>query len=410
MKTTLLFGEKTQNSAKVFTNVIDEATENQVREIVDMAIYRDSKIRIMPDCHAGKGAVIGTTMTITDKITPNLVGVDIGCGVLVVKLKNKDVDLEKFDLTIKERIPHGSNNHLKIKSLTARMFELARGNGYFKNDFVYNNFNIEHILKAMGTLGGGNHFIELAKDSNDSIYLLIHTGSRSIGAQVAKHYQKLAIQNMKKFNAQEIVDKLKSEGRHKEIHTELTKAKEKFKLQTFNKDLAYLEGEQMNDYINDLKLAQQFAVLNRLAIASVIMARCNLKSEDSFDTPHNYLDTDRMILRKGAQGAEAGQQVIIPINMRDGSILAVGKGNKDWNYSAPHGAGRILSRTKAKQQLNLDDFKNTMQGIYTTTVGEDTLDEAPDAYKNINDIIDNIGDTVEIKEILKPIYNFKAAE
>jgi RNA-splicing ligase RtcB len=349
---------------KVYAETFEQEANNQIEELCNFEPYLNSKIRIMPDAHAGKGCTVGTTMTITDKITPNLVGVDIGCGMNVIRLCESHVDLQRLDEYIKKYIPSGFNVHTEAR--TYHPFE-----GLLCRDFV----NIERARLSIGTLGGGNHFIEINKsEKTGHLYLVIHTGSRNLGKGVCDYYQKIAMQN----------------------HPEL------------NRDLAYLEGSDFENYINDMRFTQTFAVENRSIMAADIMADNNLEIDDCFESIHNYIDFDRMILRKGAVSAELGQDLIIPINMRDGSLLCVGKGNPDWNYSAPHGAGRLMSRSKAKKTLNLDDFSNSMDGIYTTSVCTETLDEAPMAYKPMDEIIRCIADTVEVIDIIKPIYNFKA--
>lgn len=357
------------NTAKVFTNNLEDEARAQIQELCDQEFTQGSKIRIMPDVHSGAGCVIGTTMTITDKVVPNLVGVDIGCGMYTVKLGRIDLDLEKLDRTINRSIPagfkirktrHRYSTDIKLEDLKCRR-----------------HVDIERGYLSIGTLGGGNHFIEVNQDSEGSLYLVIHSGSRNIGLQVAEYYQKLAHQ------------KLKGKG-------------------NIPRDLAYLEGQDFQDYLHDMGLMQRYAELNRQAMADVILAAMDLKVIDAFTTIHNYIDLKRMILRKGSISAQKGERVLIPINMRDGSILAVGKGNPDWNYSAPHGAGRLLSRTQARKQLSLSEFRDEMAGVYSTSIGKSTLDEAPMAYKPIDEILANIHDAADVIDILKPIYNFKA--
>lgn len=385
------------NTAKVYTDNIDSETIGQVIELCNQEFAKDSIIRIMPDTHAGKGCVIGTTMTIKDKVVPNLVGVDIGCGMFTVKLAEETIDFEKLDKVIREHIPCGFNTREHKHSF----------NKYINLD---NLKCFEYIDKtraklSIGTLGGGNHFIEINKDKNNDLYLVIHSGSRNLGNQVAKHYQNLAIKDhsVDKKIKEELIAKLKKERREKDIEKEIRKLPTK----TFNKDLAYLEGENFLNYIHDMQITQTYAKLNREAIAQVILEKMKLESVETFTTVHNYISED-MILRKGSISAKEGEKVLIPINMRDGSIVAIGKGNPDWNYSAPHGAGRILSRGKAKETLSLDEFKEEMKEVWTTSVGQRTLDESPMAYKPIEEIIENINDAVEVIEIIRPLYNFKA--
>lgn len=388
------------NTAKVFTEVIEETAIGQIIELCNQKFIAGETIRIMPDVHAGAGCTIGTTMTITDKIVPNLVGVDIGCGMHVVKLKEKHIELQKLDEIIREFIPSGFN-------VRGTVHDYAKYVNLGNLRCIKGLNNLDRIYQSLGTLGGGNHFIEVNKDSEGNLYLVIHSGSRNLGKQVAEYYQNLAIEKLSS-NLEEkkaIIAKLKAEGRQSEIEAEL----KKLKRPVINKALAYLEGKDFDDYIHDMRITQGFATWNRKAMVQVILKEMKLKAEDAFTTIHNYIDTDNMILRKGAVSAQAGEILLIPINMRDGSLLCKGKGNAEWNYSAPHGAGRLMSRSVAKESFTVDEFKKQMDGIYTTSVGQGTLDECPMAYKGIDDIVNNIGDTVEILDILKPIYNFKAS-
>lgn len=387
------------STAKVFTDNVEETAISQIIELCNQEFVKDSKIRIMPDVHAGAGCTIGTTTTIKDKIVPNLVGVDIGCGMYVVKLKDKEIDLKQLDYIINTYIPSGFNIREKEH----------RFNFHFNYNELKckNNIDLQRAKLSIGTLGGGNHFIEVNKDSHGNLYLVIHTGSRYLGKQVAEYYQN---KGYKKLNdnhneIQQIVNKLKSEGREKDIQSTI----EKLKPQNFIKSLAWVEGEYFADYLNDMSIVQHYATLNRMAIAEEILDNINLKWISHFETIHNYIDLNTMILRKGAVSAKKNEELIIPINMRDGSLICIGKGNKDWNYSAPHGAGRLMSRSKAKENINLNDFKESMNGIYSTSVNQSTLDESPMVYKPMQEIIDNIKDTVEIVDTIKPIYNFKAS-
>ena len=382
------------NEIKVFAKTVDDVTINQIKTLGNFDAYKDSKIRIMPDCHAGAGCVIGTTIKIKDKITPNLVGVDIGCGMLTIKLVETEIDLENLDYIINNFIPNGFNIHDKQKA----DFDFDR--------LIAKNLNIDRAKLSIGSLGGGNHFIEVAKNYLNELFLVIHSGSRNIGGMVAKRYQDIAIESLTD-NSEEIntlVSKLKSEGRHREIGDEIKKIKKII----INKDLAYLTGDNFNDYMHDMNIMQEYASLNRRTIANIILSEANLTENMSFETVHNYIDFHSMVLRKGAVSAANGELLLIPINMRDGSILAVGKGNDDWNCSAPHGAGRLMGRRQAHKDLDLSVFKHQMRDVYSTSVMSETLDEAPDAYKSIEEIIDMIGDTVSIVDILKPIYNFKS--
>ena len=389
------------NTAKVFTDIIDNVAKEQIKTLCNQAFAENSQIRIMPDVHAGIGCTIGTTMTIKDKIVPNLVGVDIGCGMSTYTLKEKDIDLQKLDKFIHSNIPAG---------MTVRKTQ----HEYIKNIDLDNlrciaKINKERAVYSLGSLGGGNHFIELDKDDEDNIYLVIHSGSRYLGKQVAEYYQNAAVKRLSdNSNSQqkEIIAKLKKEGRSSEIQKIL---KEQIVLNT-PKSLAYVEHELFADYIYDMTIVQKYAVYNRMAIAESIIKAMDLHIADSFTTIHNYIDTDAMILRKGSVSAQKGERLIIPINMKEGSLICIGKGNPDWNFSAPHGAGRLYSRIQAKQTFNVEEFKNAMQGIYTTSINQDTLDECPMAYKNMDDIVKNITPTAEIIKIIKPIYNFKASE
>lgn len=381
---------------KIYAETFEHEAYEQVKELVNSVAYQNSKVRIMPDAHAGAGCTIGTTMTISDKITPNLVGVDIGCGMLTVKLKEKEIDLEMLDRVIREYVPNGKDVHAKASKALD-----------FKKLHCYKYVNADRAALSIGTLGGGNHFIEVSKSSSsDDLYLIIHSGSRNLGLGVCKYYQNLAIESLSKQKGESkiLIEKLKKEGRHKEIEVELKKLGEK----TINKDLAYLSGEDFKNYLDDMQFTQQFAILNRLTIANAILKNAGLTKESSFETIHNYIEFKKMILRKGAVSAEEGEQLLIPINMRDGSLLCIGKGNDDWNYSAPHGAGRLFSRSKAKEVIDIDDFKTSMKDVYTTCVNQSTLDEAPQAYKSIDEILSAVKDTVHVIDILKPIYNFKS--
>ncbi|GIN84341.1 RNA-splicing ligase RtcB [Heyndrickxia sporothermodurans] len=385
--------------AKIFTDVVDESAVQQIQELCDQEFLKDVTIRVMPDVHAGKGCTIGTTIKIKDKVVPNLVGVDVGCGVLTVQLKERDIDFARLDRVIREYVPSGQSIHEDLRNVNIE----------YLNDFKMKNILSEaKFNKSLGTLGGGNHYIEVSKDEEGKLYLSIHTGSRYVGSTIANYYQKLAFQELKRIDISHIIERLKSEGRHREIEITIKKLNESNP--KIKKELAYLEGKYFNHYIHDMKLAQKYAVNNRQEIANIIITHMNLNKEDEFDTIHNYIDTENMILRKGAVSAQKGERLIIPINMRDGSIIATGKGNPDWNYSAPHGAGRVLSRSMARKQLELNDYQNTMKNVWTTSVSTETIDEAPMAYKRMEDILDNIGDTVEIKKIIQPVYNFKAAE
>ncbi|MBR1431696.1 RtcB family protein [Ruminococcus sp.] len=392
------------NSAKVFTDNIEQDAIAQIIAFCSQPMSEGAQIRIMPDVHAGAGCTIGTTMTITDKVIPNLVGVDIGCGMETVRLKEKHIELQKLDKLIYEKIPSG----FAIREKPHRYGEKID----LTELYCYKHIDPLRAEKSIGTLGGGNHFIEADKGEDGSIYIVIHSGSRHLGVETAKFYQNEAYRRLNKSSdkeAAELIARLKAEGREKQIQSELKKLANT-KTTDVPKHLAYCEGELFEQYIHDMKIVQKFAMLNRQAMMDEIIKGMHLHVEEQFTTIHNYIDTDTMILRKGAVSAQAGEKLIIPINMRDGSLICTGKGNGDWNCSAPHGAGRLMSRSQAKQSFTVSEFKKQMAGIYTTSVNAQTLDECPMAYKSMEDIVDNIGDTVEINEVITPIYNFKAGE
>lgn len=397
------------NEAVVYTNLVDEATKKQVERLLNQEFTEGMQIRIMPDCHAGTGCVVGTTMTIQNKIVPNLVGVDIGCGMLCVNLGQLDLDLEQLDNFIRENIPAGMNVNENITETESRIEDLR----------CYEKLkNKTYLKQSIGSLGGGNHFIEVDIANDGTKYLIIHSGSRNLGTQVAAIYQNKAIEyhTNKLFNKREeinkVIEEYKKEGRQKEIQTRI-KEIEKMEIQLdIPEELCYLEGQLFDDYIYDMDVSQKFAVENRKEMANRILKYLglDLSKVEYFETIHNYINMKDMILRKGAISAYEDEMVLIPINMRDGCILAKGKSNPDYNYSAPHGAGRILSRHTAAQKIALEDYIESMKGIYTTSVNKKTIDESPFAYKPIESIIENIGDTVDIIEVIKPIYNFKASE
>lgn len=391
-------------TAKIFTDLVEEKALDQISTLLDQEFISDSKIRIMPDVHAGAGCTIGTTMTIRDKCCPNLVGVDIGCGMLTIMLgKPSNVDLVMLDQIIRTDIPSGFNirDEAHDYALCTRIEDLK----------CREHVNLERAERSIGTLGGGNHFIELDQDDEGTLYLVIHSGSRHLGLEVAGYYQRLAEEQLggsDKDRLKELVESMKAQGRYSEIADELKRVKSS--TVKIPKDLAYVSGHLFRDYIHDMKIVQDYASWNREAIADTILAGMCWGKIDIFETVHNYIDTNDMILRKGAVSAHRGEKLLIPINMRDGSLICEGKGNPDWNYSAPHGAGRLMSRSEAKKIFSLDEFANSMSGIYTTSVGSETLDECPMAYKPMESIINNITDTVEIKKIIRPVYNFKAGE
>lgn len=386
-------------SAKIFTNNIDEKVSNQINQMLESPVAINANMRIMPDVHFGAGCVIGTTMKIVDKVVPNFVGVDIGCGVLVQKIGRTDIDLERLDKVVRKNIPSGFEIRNREHPLAScvNLDDLICKDGLKK----FNRFSL-----GIGTLGGGNHFIEIASDENGDNYLIIHTGSRNLGKQVADYYQQKAYEELKNntITKDEIIAQLCHLGREQDIERTLKSVA----IPKIDKAMAYCEGELMQDYLHDMIICQKYASINRMAIASTIGIGMRWSVVNEFETVHNYIDMDSMILRKGAVSAKSGESLIIPMNMMNGSLLCVGKGNPEWNYSAPHGAGRIMSRTVARKTISIDDFKNSMNGIFTTCVNNDTIDEAPMAYKPMQEIIDNIGDTVNIIGIIKPIYNFKA--
>lgn len=391
------------NTAKVFTDIIDEDSIRQVYELCNQSFAEGAKIRMMPDVHAGAGCVIGTTMTITDRVVPNMVGVDIGCGMETVRIKGRKLEVEQLDKLIKFNVPSGFD----IREKQHRYAEKAR----LEELRCAEQVNLDRAYRSLGTLGGGNHFIEADK-GEDGIYIVIHSGSRHLGVEVAKFYQKRAIEELKHSgddDVRKLIDEMKLQGREKEIEGAVREHNSQAK-KAVPDHLAYVYGAAFDDYIHDMKIVQEFAMLNRKAMMDEIVRGMKLKVEDEFTTIHNYIDTEKMIVRKGSVSAQSGERLIIPINMRDGSLICVGKGNDDWNCSAPHGAGRLFSRSQAKQNFTVSEYKKQMSGIYSTTINQSTLDECPMAYKSMDDIVKNIGDTVEITEVIKPIYNFKAGE
>ena len=386
--------------AKVFTDVVDQESISQVISLLNQPYAQGSRVRMMPDIHAGAGCTVGTTMTIGDKICPNLVGVDIGCGMETVILKDKHMELQKLDKLIRSEIPSGfairQKPHRFAGEINLQQLRCAK------------HVDLLRAEKSIGTLGGGNHFIEANRDQEGRLYLVIHSGSRRLGLEIANYYQEAGFRalNDRKSEVEDTIARLKEQGREREIETVL----QDLKARPVNipRPLAYLEGWLLEDYLHDMAIAQRFADLNRKAMMDTILKGMGLKAADRFTTIHNYIDLEAGILRKGAVSARAGERLLIPINMRDGSLICTGKGNEDWNCSAPHGAGRLMSRSQAKQSFTVNEFKKQMQGIYTTSVGQATLDECPMAYKSMADIVDNIGPTADIERVIKPIYNFKA--
>lgn len=394
---------------KIFADLVETEAVAQINKLIEQDAFKDCKIRVMPDVHTGVGCVIGFTADLGEKVIPNIVGVDIGCGMLTVDLGKQDIDLGKIDNIIRNNIPYGKNVH------EGRLVKFDK----LKELHCYRDLkDTKRIEKSVGTLGGGNHFIEIDVDDNGNKYLIIHSGSRNLGNQVALYYQNLAIDLIsgkdELFAKQkELIEEYKSSGRKKEIQSAIKEMNKEFQSKELNipKELCYLEGEYREKYLHDMKICQEYASLNRRHMASLILDNyTNLKAGDSFETVHNYIDHKSNIVRKGAISAKKGEKLLIPINMKDGCILGIGKGNEDWNFSAPHGAGRLMSRTKAKELLNIEEYQSSMSGIYSTCVNKSTIDESPMAYKPIESIIDNIKDTVEIISVIKPIYNFKASE
>ena len=392
------------NTAVCYATVIEDMAIEQIRRMCDYALTEGSRIRIMPDVHAGAGCTVGTTMTVTDKACPNIVGVDIGCGIYTVHLQETDIDFERMDRAA-HMIPSGMNvwdgrkAHFDLTQLTC--YRSLKDAG--------------RMERSLGTLGGGNHFIEVDRASDGSFYLVIHSGSRNLGKQVAEWHQNRAVDLHMGKDAffrerDEIIRTYKEQGRRSEIQQKLKEMERAFEGQVLSvpPDICWLTGTYLADYLHDVEICQRFARVNRELMAEILLRETGLTAVDAFHTIHNYIDTDEMILRKGAIAAHAGERVLIPINMRDGSVLAVGKGNPEWNFSAPHGAGRLMSRSEAREKLRMEDFTASMEGVYTTSVKPETIDESPMAYKSLKDIVDVIRDTVDIVEIIRPVYNFKA--
>ena len=388
------------NFAKIFTDNVEDVALKQINDLLNEEFTKESTIRIMPDTHAGAGCTIGTTMTIHDKVVPYMVGVDIGCGMETVILNEKSIDLAKLDNVIHKRIPSG----MEVRDIAHEMALSTNIHKLRCEEFI----NSDRAYRSVGTLGGGNHFIEVNKDDSGILYLVIHSGSRYLGKQIADHYQREAIEYHKRDRrtAQKVIDELKKEGKEKEIQKTLKKMQKN----VVNSTMSWLEGELFDDYIHDMDIAQEYADINRKCMVNEIIDGMGLEIVDSFSTIHNYIDIKNRILRKGAISARKGERVLIPINMRDGSLMCTGKGNVDWNQSAPHGAGRLMSRTAARKNITLDEFEKSMKGIYSSTINSSTIDEAPFAYKPMDEIVENIKDTVVVDKILHPIYNFKASE
>ena len=392
------------NTAKIFTDVVDQASIAQVITLCSQEFVQGSRIRLMPDVHAGAGCTVGTTMTITDKVVPNLVGVDIGCGMETVRLREDHMEMQRLDKVIREKIPSGfdirDRAHRYADRINLEELRCAR------------HVDLLRAEKSVGTLGGGNHFIEVDRDDQGRLYLIVHSGSRHLGLQVANYYQNAGYQMLNRSDPQAeqaLIAELKAQGREKSIQKELKKLRNT-KRTAIPKPLAYVSGALFDDYLHDMEIVQRFAALNRQAMVDEILKGMKFRADDQFTTIHNYIDTGEMVLRKGAVSAKSGERLLIPINMRDGSLICTGLGNEDWNCSAPHGAGRLMSRAEAKQSFTVSAFKKEMDGIYTTSVGAATLDECPMAYKPMEAIVDNIAPTAQIEQIIRPVYNFKAGD
>lgn len=392
---------------KIFTDNIEPEALNQIYTLVKQPAFSDCKVRIMPDVHAGAGCVIGFTADLGDKVIPNIVGVDIGCGMLTTELGKIDIDFQKLDDVIRKYVPSGRNAHDEEQSaFSANIIEKL----YCKKQLR----NVEWLKRSLGTLGGGNHFIEVDIDNNGNKYLVIHSGSRNLGKQVAEIYKKMAIDDLngepKQEEIRRIIEEYKRSGKEKEISLAIAELNKKFTISKVPKELSYLIGEHRELYLHDMKLCQKFAVENRRMMAEIIAYKMDWSISGKFETIHNYIEDETNMVRKGAISAKNGERVLIPINMRDGCIIGIGKGNEDWNYSAPHGAGRIMSRRKAKEYVSMEEYEKTMKGIFTTSVNQYTIDESPMAYKSMQEILENIKNTVEVERIIKPIYNFKASD
>ena len=395
--------EGTRATAKCYATEIEDTAIEQIRTMCNQPFADGARIRIMPDAHAGAGCTIGTTMTVTDKVVPNIVGVDIGCGMYTVDIGRGGLDLPALDEAC-HTVPSG----MRVWEGRKRRFDLTELACYRQLK------DTRRLERSIGTLGGGNHFIEVDEATDGTRYLVIHSGSRNLGVQVASYYQHLAVELRSGKGTyfekrDELIATYKAEGRRKEIQAALKRLKWEEREPDAPRDLCWLDGTYLDDYLHDVAICQRFARLNRETMAEEIVRMCGLSDRDAFHTIHNYIDTDEMILRKGAIAAHAGELVLIPLNMRDGSVLAKGLGNEDWNFSAPHGAGRLMSRTDARARLDVKEYREQMAGIYTTSVGEATLDEAPGAYKSKEDIIGPISEAVDIIEVMRPIFNFKAS-
>lgn len=410
---------------KIFTDNVEESALEQIKELLSIDVFSDKKIRIMPDVHAGAGCVIGFTGDLGDKVIPNIVGVDIGCGMRILNLgKLADIDYHAFHEHIRSNVPSGKivrEDKFGFKPLVGEEMEFYREAKKLVTElFCYRELKDSgRINKSIGSLGGGNHFIELDKDDEENVYLVIHTGSRNLGKQVAEIYQAKAVKHLTagadefEETIRRTIEEYKAAGRRSELQGVIKKMRKSMegRLPAVRPDLCYLEGEGREHYLHDMRICQRWAVLNRKLIALLLVkffGSQRLEAAQQWESVHNYI-SDNNIIRKGSISAAAGERCIIPLNMRDGSLLCTGKGNPDWNCSAPHGAGRVLSRTQAYEKITMEDFEASMQGIYSESVNDFTRDESPMVYKPISEIIANIGDTVTIDTIIRPIFNFKAS-
>lgn len=389
------------NHARIFANQVDQKCISQIVGLLNQPFVENNCIRMMPDVHAGIGCVIGTTMTIKDKVCPNLVGVDIGCGMEVVEIDTVDVDMKKLDKVVHEHVPAGAEVN-KTANPNTPLTHIP--------EMVYREMNLEYAGRYLGTLGGGNHFIELDRSESGRLYLIIHSGSRAIGRKTAEYYQKQAYNQMRDVDRKSLLEYAKTlrETGHDRDIPELLDAKRNANANGIDKDMAYLTGYLLDDYLHDMAIVQEYAEMNRKAIAWQIMKHMGWNCLSRFSTIHNYIDIEQNILRKGAVSAKSYEKFVIPLNMRDGTLICIGKGNRDWNFSAPHGAGRVLSRREAKEAITMSEYQAAMKNVYSTSVSPDTLDESPMAYKDPESIIEAIGPTAKIIDRLTPLYNFKA--
>jgi len=393
---------------KIFTDNVEPSALDQIYMLVKHPAFADCKVRIMPDVHAGAGCVIGFTADLGEKVIPNVVGVDIGCGMITVELGEMYIDFEKLDAAIRANVPSGMNAHDEPVMDFPGLKQLV---------CIENLKDIPWIQNSMGTLGGGNHFIEVDADEEGNKYLVIHTGSRNLGKQVADHYQNIAIENLigkGKINEaiKKLIEEYKREGKQAQIEEAVKELRKKFiPDENIPKSLCYLTGKDRENYLNDMRICQEFAHMNRVTIAKTIVAAMGWRGGFiGWETVHNYIDHDSNIVRKGAISAQEGERVLIPINMRDGCIIGIGKGNEDWNCSAPHGAGRVMGRAEAKRTVTMEEYERSMKGVFSTSVNPSTIDESPMAYKTMNEILKYIEPTVEVEKIIRPVYNFKAGE